>query len=531
MVKIRKYTRIDPYKLIVSILLGLLSLLLIKYKTTFQLGSFSINLVWSLLLPLLVALSWGLVYGLISSLLVMFYPFIVGYDNGWASIIPSISFLLFICFQAYGRDKRQVSSKFYYKIYFIHLVYSLMRFLLYLIFFIPLVKLNPPFWNPKAITSIDRSVVILFAIKGILMELVLLALTDTMLLLRPVKNLFRLEIKTESQTNDKILLSLTLLGLIYSSVILAFNNFILMDGQMFENLSKLDYNFRINILFASILFFIMSGISVKYLENMKKAQIQLEISQNNYKATAEELNLLNLKLEDLIQDRTLELEYMVRQLEEYSYVISHDLKTPLRAIDAYVDFLIEDYLTEDKLDLDNLKNIRRISRDNILLIERLLDYSTTSKKQLSMKNICLESMVESIIEDFKTIEDGSDIIIEKLKLPNIVGDEVLIRQVFYNIISNSIKFKKPNSKLVLNFDYEKLDSFYIISVADNGIGFNMKYANKVFGIFERMHNSNYSGEGIGLAIIKNIIQKHKGEVWLESIEDRGTSIYIRLAIK
>lgn len=148
-----------------------------------------------------------------------------------------------------------------------------------------------------------------------------------------------------------------------------------------------------------------------------------------------------------------------------------------------------------------------------------------------MKKICLESMVESIIEDFKTIEDGSDIIIEKLQLPNIVGDEVLIRQVFYNIISNSIKFKKPNSKLVLKFDYEKLDSFYIISVADNGIGFNMKYADKVFGIFERMHNSNYSGEGIGLAIIKNIIQKHKGEVWLESMEDRGTSIYIRLAIK
>lgn len=112
MVKIRKYTRIDPYKLIVSILLGLLSLLLIKYKTTFQLGSFSINLVWSLLLPLLVALSWGLVYGLISSLLVMFYPFIVGYDNGWPLLSPLFPFYFLLAFRPMEgtKDKFQVSS-------------------------------------------------------------------------------------------------------------------------------------------------------------------------------------------------------------------------------------------------------------------------------------------------------------------------------------------------------------------------------------------------------------------------------------
>lgn len=316
------------YKTSLSIFLGLISFITIKYATSLEWNNFSINFVWSLILPLFITLSFGPRYGVISIVvgLLVFYPFVLGYNNGWASIVPSISLVLWISLYGYGRDR--------WNIYLTQIISSIIRIILYISLFPLLVRFNPPFWNQDAIVEISKSMVFLFAIKGIIVEFIFLSLADTLLLLPFIRRIFLLDIVEGSKNNTFILFSVVGLGVLYTIIMLLFNSIVVFDKGLIDNYILLSQEIRLNILLGIILFFILGGFTVKYFQKMLQAQIALRYREERYKELSEELNLLNEELEDMIKDRTLELEYAVEELEEYSYVISHNLKTPLRAIDG-----------------------------------------------------------------------------------------------------------------------------------------------------------------------------------------------------
>jgi len=219
-----------------------------------------------------------------------------------------------------------------------------------------------------------------------------------------------------------------------------------------------------------------------------------------------------------------------RELEAFSYSVSHDLRSPLRAISGNARILEEDYAR--KLGPDGvtvLHSIMRNARQMGTLIDDLLAFSRLGRKQVSLSEVNMEEIVRSVTGEllFEDIQGRTEIKINKL--PPARADQGLIKQVWVNLISNAIKYSgnKPKSEIEIGA-YEK-DNVVTYYVKDNGAGFDMQYYDKLFGVFQRLHsNEEFEGTGIGLAIVHKIVQRHNGVVWAESKLTEGACFYFCL---
>lgn len=522
------------YKIIVSITLGIIGFIGVFYSSRFDFNGFSINFIWSMILPILVTLAWGIKYGLISISLIISYPFIVGSYNGWASFVPAVSLLLLIIIHGYGAKKRIEKQSFFYHIYSLQLIYILMRFCLYLWIFPMLIQLNswhPPFWSSIAYGSLGIDIIMLFAIKGIIVETIFIALCDALLLLPIVRKLFRLECSKGAKYNTRIITVLVAFGLFFSLIILWINNFLIEKNFSINWLMSPNENTRITILLTTILFFIMGGITVRYIQRMIEIQEELKFRESQLGNAIEEIETLNNELEQRVVERTEELQHAVTELEGFAYTISHDLKSPLRAIDGYSSIIKEDYGDTLHTEANEMiGGIQQISKDMIGLINRLLEYSTTSKAALFKEQVEMAQLIEKVFHECKMANSDRKIELQlDGELPTVYVDKILFKQLITNILSNSIKFTKEREIATITVGY--YESFHegVFYIKDNGVGFDMKYASKLFHVFQRLHRKqDFEGTGIGLATIKKIIQKHDGKVWIEGRLDQGASIYFTL---
>jgi light-regulated signal transduction histidine kinase (bacteriophytochrome) len=264
-------------------------------------------------------------------------------------------------------------------------------------------------------------------------------------------------------------------------------------------------------------------------EKEKRAQ-ELIIANRELKNAEDDIRKLNEELEQKVIDRTAELEAVNKELESFSYSVSHDLRAPIRAINGYTRIIVEDYA--DKLDDEGnkiLSSIIKNSKKMGELIDDLLAFSKLGRKQVTVSEISMIDLVQSIREELM-FEEGENIAIFDIQnLPPAKGDKSLIRQVWINLISNAIKYSKykPITKIEIGaYEQDKLMVYY---VKDQGAGFDMQYYDKLFGVFQRLHSQDeFEGTGIGLAIVQKIVDRHKGMVWAESILDKGTSFYFSL---
>lgn len=225
-----------------------------------------------------------------------------------------------------------------------------------------------------------------------------------------------------------------------------------------------------------------------------------------------------------------DLKNINKELEAFSYSVSHDLRAPLRAVNGYAEMLREDY--ENVLDEDGkriIENINFYAKKMGMLIDDLLAFSRLGRKELVKTHIDMNTMIENIlIEIEKTTKFTADIKIGKLHTVN--ADYTLLHQVMYNLISNAVKYSSKREKPVIQIVSEDKEGEVIFSVKDNGVGFNMQYADKLFGVFQRLHSSEeFEGTGVGLAIVQRVITKHKGRVWAEAKVDEGASFYFSIA--
>ncbi len=252
-----------------------------------------------------------------------------------------------------------------------------------------------------------------------------------------------------------------------------------------------------------------------------------------YKKAIREVKRLNTDLEKRVADRTAKLQEAVEELESFSCSVSHDLKSPLRAVDGYVSIMLEDF--GENLDSDAvqmLNNISTISRDSIEMINKILQYSKTSRAVLNKERVNVEAKIIKVFDELKHMSPHRDVkLIIETGLPDVFVDRVLFGQMLQNIMSNSLKFTEGIEKAVITVGCTITEDYFAFYIKDNGVGFEMKYSSKLFGLFQRLHTADeFEGTGIGLVTVKKIIEKHGGKVWIESKVDEGTTVYFTVPI-
>lgn len=247
-----------------------------------------------------------------------------------------------------------------------------------------------------------------------------------------------------------------------------------------------------------------------------------------YKKAIKEVKTLNAELEKRVADRTAELEVAVRELESFSFTVSHDLKSPMRAVDGYTKILMEDL--SEKLDEDSLqilRNISKISKESIEMISKMLQYSRTARAELNKEEVNMEKIIYDVYNELRLTCPERDVsLVLDSGLPSVSGDRVMLKLLLQNVLSNAFKFTRDAAKAVITVGCTLTAEDYVFYVRDNGIGFDMKYSGKLFSVFQRLHTAEeFEGSGIGLVTVKKIIEKHGGRVWIDSKVKYGTTIY------
>jgi PAS domain S-box-containing protein len=248
------------------------------------------------------------------------------------------------------------------------------------------------------------------------------------------------------------------------------------------------------------------------------------------KRIQDELVALNTTLEQRVAERTIQLENSNSELEAFSYSVSHDLKAPLRAIDGFSHMLLEDYENVlDEAGKRHLQTIRLNTQKMAQLINDLLSFSQLSRSQIVQARCDMNALVKKVYADIALEDDKQRIQFELKNLPAAQADNSLMTQVWYNLISNAVKFTAKKSPPRIWISAYTKGNEIVFSVSDNGAGFDMKYYDKLFGVFQRLHPAaDYPGTGVGLALVKRIINKHGGRVWAESQPDISTTFYFSL---
>lgn len=525
-----KLDKLKIYKIIVSILLGLISYMGIFSSIRIEFSGTSINFALSLMLPMLVALAWGWKYGFLSISLgmVFLYPFILGPYNGWASLVPATTLFIWIGLHGWGSIARKKKETFWNSIYTLQIYHILIKLGLYLLLFQPLLKLNIPFWNIDVMENLGLDIIIIFAIKGIIVDSILLAICDSILLMPFVRKFFKLKIIQGSKYNTPVLLSIVTFGMLFTLLIMFFNNLFISHIDIGSWIRNPDAGTVITLSLSLLLFIVMAGITVRYLQKDQAARIVLEKRNRQYLQVIEKIKKMNAELENLVDTRTSELKNAVKEMEEFSFGVSHDLKSPIRAIDAYSIMLLEDNPKIDIKSKDMIKNIKKHCSDMISLIDKILEYSLLSNKKIELEKIDINEIINELITEYKIANSGR-LLSFKVAGDKIVvkGDRVLIKDAVGNIISNAVKYTRNRKTAEIEIELKDSGVEKTITITDNGAGFDMKHKDKIFNIFQRLHSQDeFEGSGIGLTLSRKIIVNHGGKIEIESTKDEGTKVSI-----
>lgn len=239
------------------------------------------------------------------------------------------------------------------------------------------------------------------------------------------------------------------------------------------------------------------------------------------------------KLEARVEERTSELTRANKEMEAFTYTVSHDLRAPVRALLGYSNILVEEYT--DKLDAEGQRFLKVLQEESAHIgnmIDDLLNFSRLGHGAVNRSDIDMNKFVRTVVAKLRALEPDRSITVNILDLPKVVGGPVLLVHVFTNLISNAFKYTSKNKQAVVTIGSQNLPGESVYFVADNGVGFDMRYVGKLFNVFQRLHTaSEFPGNGVGLAIVDRIIQKHKGRVWAEGKLNEGATFYVALPIE
>ncbi len=242
------------------------------------------------------------------------------------------------------------------------------------------------------------------------------------------------------------------------------------------------------------------------------------------------LRLQNAALEQSVRERTAELEMANQELEAFSYSVSHDLRAPLRRIDGFSTMLSQRYGPELPPDAARLVDIvEKQTRLMGTLFDDLLRFSRLSRQPLAKRMISIKDLAREILDDLQRENADRKVKVHIGGLPDCLGDEGLLRQVVVNLLSNAFKFTRNRADALVEIDGRVCGQELVYCVRDNGAGFDMQHAKRLFGVFQRLHSlEQFEGTGVGLSIVQRIVQRHGGRIWAEAAVNQGAAFYFTI---
>jgi PAS domain S-box-containing protein len=262
----------------------------------------------------------------------------------------------------------------------------------------------------------------------------------------------------------------------------------------------------------------------------RSARLMLINDVTEIREAAEKNRRLNAELEQRVSERTARLEEAMKELEAFSYSVSHDLRSPLRGIDGFARALMEDYAGSiDQEGQRLIATIRGETRRMGQLIDDLLAFSRAGRQPLSTAPVDMTELARSAFEALQERSPRPNVVLDLQPLPEATADRALMRQVFSNLLDNALKFTAREAAPRIEVTGFNSCGENIYCIKDNGVGFDPRYAHKLFGVFQRLHRQDeFEGTGVGLALVQRIIERHSGKTWAESKPTTGTRFYFSL---
>lgn len=260
-------------------------------------------------------------------------------------------------------------------------------------------------------------------------------------------------------------------------------------------------------------------------------QLQQELAER--KRAEAEVRSLNIDLEERVQLRTAQLEAANKEMESFSYSVSHDLRAPLRGIDGFSYILEQEYSkTLDETGQKLISRIRESAHRMNQLINDLLTFSRLGRQELHKRVVDPANLIREVLQDFPEIENRKLVLVIAEKFPPCEADSGLLRQVFANLLDNALKYSRTREEARIEVNWRENEGGPVYFVRDNGVGFEMQFADKLFGVFQRLHRvDEFEGTGVGLATVQRIIHRHGGRIWAEAEVGKGATFYFTLPYK